>query len=294
MRKPDKIPAVFDPVEKLVTENELPELPFIPTGNAMRVASLGHAVFATTMIGIGVFGLIKGDFTVVWQPVPKGVPAREVLAYLCALVSLASGIGLLWRRTAALAAGVLLASLVLWFLLWRVRAVFLAPLVEGTWSCGETMVMAASAWVLFAWFAMDWDRQRLGFATGDKGVRIARVLYGLGLIPFGYAHFANVRGTAELVPSWLPWHVAWAYFTGGTFIAAGVAVLIGVFARLAAALSALQIGVFALLVWVPILAAGSVSSFQLGEFVTTLALMAAGWVVADSYRGMPWLAVARC
>ena len=28
MRKPDKIPAVFDPVEKLVTENELSEVPF--------------------------------------------------------------------------------------------------------------------------------------------------------------------------------------------------------------------------------------------------------------------------
>jgi hypothetical protein len=28
MRRPDKIPAVFDPDEKLVTENELLELPF--------------------------------------------------------------------------------------------------------------------------------------------------------------------------------------------------------------------------------------------------------------------------
>src|SRR5437899_4799587 len=45
----------------------------------------------------------KGDFTALWQPVPKGVPAREVLVYLCASVSLASGIGLLWRHTAALA-----------------------------------------------------------------------------------------------------------------------------------------------------------------------------------------------
>ena len=27
MRKPDKIPAVFDPVAKLLTENELSELP---------------------------------------------------------------------------------------------------------------------------------------------------------------------------------------------------------------------------------------------------------------------------
>lgn len=242
----------------------------------MRLVSAGHAVFAAVLIALGIQGLVHGDFTAVWQPVPKGVPAREVLIYLCASISLASGIGLLWRRTAALAAGVLLGSLVLWFLLWRVRFLFLAPLIEGTWSCGATMVMTAGAWALFAAFASDRQRQRLGFATGDRGVRIARALYGLGLIPFGYAHFANVQGTAVLVPGWLPWHVGWAYFTGGAFLAAGVAILVGVCAPLAAALSALQMGLFALLVWIPIVAAGKVSAFRWMEVATTLALTASG------------------
>ena len=183
----------------------------------MRIASVGHALFAALMIGVGIQGLITGEFTTVWQPVPRGVPGREVLAYVCALLSLASGIGLLWRRTAALAASALLGSLVVWLLVWRIRALFIATLMEGSWSLADTLVMTAATWVLFAWFATDWDRQHLGFATGEKGLRIARVLYGLGMIPFGYAHFANVKGTAALVPGWLPWHLGWAYFTGGTF-----------------------------------------------------------------------------
>jgi uncharacterized membrane protein len=244
------------------------------------------------MIVIGLMGLIKGDFAPIWQGTPKDLPAREALAFLCGFVSLACGLGLLWKRTAAFAARTLLVSLLLWLLLIKARFIIRAPLEEVSYqTCGETAVIAAAAWVLYAWFAPGWDRRVIGFAAGDNGVRIARVLYGLALIAFGLSHFAYVELTAPLVPDWLPWPVGWAYFTGCTYLAAALAVLTGVLARLAAALSALQMGMFILLVWAPIVASGRIGAFQWGEFVVTCVLTASAWVVADSYRDARWFAL---
>ena len=214
----------------------------------MRIASPGHAALALVMIALGSQGLITRQFTAVWDPVPKGAPAREVLIYLCALISLASGLGSLWKRTAGIAARAMWAWLLLWVLVFRVPVIVRAPASILSWDgWAETTAMLSGAWVLYAWFAEAWDRRRLGFATGESGVRLARALYGLALIPSGLVHLAYINATASLVPAWIPAHTFWAYFTGVAFLAAGAGLVLGVFTRLAAALSALQIGLFTLL-----------------------------------------------
>ena len=200
----------------------------------MRVASIGHAIFAVTMIGLGIIGLLHRDFVPVWNPVPS-VSAGGLLLSLGALISLSTGIGLLIRHVAGASARLLLATFLVWLLLFRLPNFFLVPAFAACWSVFPLAVMLAAAWVLYVWFATDWDRNHLGFVIGGNGLFIARTLYGLSLIFFGAAHFIDVKDTLSLIPNWLPGHLFWAYFTGCAFIAAGVAGVTGLCARLAVA-----------------------------------------------------------
>ena len=240
---------------------------------AMRKSSIAQGFFALTLICLGVIGLVNGSFTPTWGGVPKDLPAREVLAYVCAAISLLSGMGLLLERTAAATSRVLLAWFVAWLVLFRLSHFLFTPTAVDTWwGAGDTSVMVAASWVLYI---------RL---SEGKGLRMAQALYGLALIPFGLAHFLYMENTAPLVPSWLPWHTGWGYFTGGAFIAAGLALITGVQSRLAAMLSALQIALFTILVWVPTVVTGHPTPFQWIEFLDSWALTAGAWVVADSWR----------
>jgi uncharacterized membrane protein len=255
---------------------------------AFRIASLGQVALAAAMIWLGVMGLIKGGFTPIWTGVPKTLPARAVFAYAIAVVSVGSGVCLLWRRTAALAARVLLVAFSIWMLLFRVPLLFKSPADSVTWwAIGETAAMMAGAWVLVVRFAGDGGGH--GFVSGNLGLRLARTLYGLALIPFGIAHFTFLQRTVSMVPGWLPWHLGWAYFTGAAMVVAGVAIVLGVFARLAATLSAWELSLFTLLVWGPVVASGHPTASDWAEVVDSVALTAAAWAVAESYRGARWL-----
>jgi len=256
----------------------------------MRIASPGHLVFAILMIACGLVGFIEGKFAPIWAPVAQATPAREVLTYLCAFVALAGGVGLLLKAAAAIAARGLFIYLALWMLLFKVPVIFRAPLEEVSYqSNGESAVWVAAAWVLAIWFASDAEKQRFGFVLGDTGLRLARILYGLALIAFGFSHFFYVNMTTPLVPAYLPLHDSWAYITGGCYLAAGVAIIVGLLARLAALLVLVQIALITVLVWAPMVAAGNIDAGHWQETVVSCVITAGAWVMADSYRDAPWL-----
>jgi uncharacterized membrane protein len=257
----------------------------------MRILRPSHLFFALVLIGWGILGLVKGDFAAGWLPVPESMPAREVLVYLTAFVCIGCGAGLLFRQTATLAGRLLFVWFVLWLMFLRVPWMFIEFSVGTWWSASSTALMTGATWILYISLADDTDRQHFGFRVDNTGLRIARMLFGLGLIPIGLAHFIYLDATAPLVPAWMLWPVFWSYFTGAAFMAAGLATITGIFARLATWLVTLQIALLTLLVWIPRMYAGTMNAFQWGEVVVSVVLTACALVVADSYRTSSWLAV---
>jgi uncharacterized membrane protein YphA (DoxX/SURF4 family) len=85
----------------------------------------------------------------------------------------------------------------------------------------------------------------------DKLVLFGPLFYAAPLGAFGTEHFTLAKIIASIVPSWVPWHLFWAYFVGACFIAAALSLVTGIQARLAASLLALTFFLFVVLMDAP-------------------------------------------
>src|SRR6202012_4521095 len=114
------------------------------------------------------------------------------------------------------------------------------PTVWGAWqSVAESTVMALGGVLAYAYAAGIDEARRSAIA------RIARLGFGHCLLVFGVSHFVYAKFTASMVPAWLPpSQLAWAYATGAAQIAAGLAMLTGIQARLASILLTVMYAAF--------------------------------------------------
>jgi len=207
------------------------------------------------------------------------------------MVALGTGIGLLLRPALTLACRFLVAFLLLWLLLLKLPGLVLAPQVMVRWeSFAETAATLAGGWSLFAAYAGAWERRHLGFAVGERGIRVARLLLIAALPMIGLSHFAYADLTASLVPKWLGFPVGWTYLTGAASVAAAAGMLFGIVPRLAASLEAAMLWIITLFVWIPRVATAPAAQENWAEFAISCAIATGAWLVADTYRGVPWLA----
>lgn len=254
------------------------------TAAADRSVGVGQLLFAVAFIAEGAFALATQDLLLGQQPVPQGLPWREGLACLSGSMMLLPGLGLLLTPWARLSARVLTAYFLLWLLVLQLPRVLFQPLNEGYWlGVGEVSTLVTGGWLICV---------ALG-ERADRSVRIARVWFGVALVPIGLSHLVYFTGShlvyfagaSRLIPHYMPFPAFLTYFTGFAHIAAGLAIAIGFVPRVAATLEAIMESLFTLIVWGTAIATAPAARLHWVNFFASTALSAAAWALARSYAG---------
>jgi len=149
-----------------------------------------------------------------------------------------------------------------------------------TWSyCVLGLVLAVGLAAMI--FRRDWQEAR-GI---EKLILFGPLFYAAPIAAFGTEHFTVTKSIASGVPAWIPWHLFWTYLVGACFIAAGLSLVTGIRARLAASLLALTFFSFVVLMDAPAWAHAPHDRFALTLALRELSFSGGALALAASLAG---------
>jgi uncharacterized membrane protein YphA (DoxX/SURF4 family) len=250
----------------------------------MRV---GITVYGLASVAAGIMDFIWGDFDSSHQPIQAfgdHIPGREILAYITAVVMIAGGVAILWRRSARAGAAALAVIYFIFALFWLPR-LYTAPHFLGFRIPVYIGVLAGVGMELiaFAAGALIYASLTTQGSSWPRTILITRWIFGLCSIDFGLNHLMDVKDNFVYVPTWMPLGAEfWIIVTGICFVLAGLAILSGIRSILAARLLALMFLIFNLVALPPFIFADLKNHAAWGGNAFNLALVAANWILADS------------
>lgn len=242
----------------------------------MKTALYGRLLFGASTVLFGVVLFLWHDADA-WEGmlIPK-LPAGDAIADIVAIASIVGGVLLMVPRTVHL--GSIVSGII--FVIFSLAN--LPPIIAHPTSFAsyvnfpEFFALVCGALALYGMTGPD-------TARAPVYARVARLLLGLCTISFLAAQVYYPKDTASLVPVWIPpTQMFWVIVTDVAFGLAAIAMLINVQARLATYLMALMIGLFGVLVWVPIVVAGPQKHFSWAELALNFLIAGATWMVADA------------
>ena len=114
-----------------------------------------------------------------------------------------------------------------------------------------------------------------------KNTRVGRFLFAIPWLVVACQHFIYASFVETIVPAYMPFRMFWVYFTAIAMIAAGIAIMTGIKARLAAGLLACMMLIFILLVHLPILT-GDPHAMNWTRFFQDLSITGIAFILAGA------------
>ena len=226
-------------------------------------ASIARYLLALAIAGLGGAAIAVGEFIGVFQLVPAWFPARAVVADIVGALFVIGAIGMVIRGKERAGARIVLAILAVAFVALDLPLVVMNIHNGNAWTLlGETLALASG----------------VAFVAVPEHAGLARIGFAVTLPLFATLHYFFHEYVAAVIPSWIPAHEAMAYATGAAMLVAGLAILTGIQARLAATLTAVMFGLWFAILHVPRVI-DHASSGEWASMCICLGMCGSAWLV---------------
>lgn len=237
---------------------------------------LGRVVFGAAAVLFGVVALMWHDAQT-WQSMYRilALPFGMTIGGVLMIAQIAGGLALPFPRTMR-AASIVLGVVYALFALTCIAGIVAAPSEYGVYeSFCEPFSLVCGAIAVYT-------MTEPNASTAAVLARAARLGLGLCAASFTISQIVYFHLTAGLVPAWIPPNQNfWAALTTIAFGLAAVAMLIDRYAQLAMRLMSVMLGLFGLLVWVPLLIGNPQRHFNWSEFALNYLIAGAAWTVSE-------------
>jgi len=145
----------------------------------------------------------------------------------------------------------------------------------------RTAASMSSAGILLFLIALWAAKTDIARASGlDKVVALSNLCFAAPLAVFGAEHFSAAQFIQQGVPSYVPWHLFWAYFVGCALLAASLSIATKVLVRWSGLLFGMMMFLFVAMMDIPGALASPRDRFAWTLLLRELAFGGGGWLLA--------------
>jgi hypothetical protein len=243
-----------------------------------NLSNIGRIFYGISIAIMGFVTIYDHDFP--YMLIPAGhswLVGHEIVAYISGALLILAGVFIAFAKktfpVSLLLGAVLLAIFCFYFIPYQLMA---SPryMHFGQWeNAAKELALAGGAFVIAGCFSR-------------KLMPLGAILFAITIISFGIDHFLFAREALDYIPSWIPYHLFWMYFTGSALLGSGIAIILNIRPGLFASLLGGMIFIWFIILHVPRVIASPLAGIG-GEVTSAflaLAYCGTAFVIAGSAK----------
>ena len=219
-----------------------------------NLPDIGRIFYGLSIAVMGCLTIYYHDFPYMFIPLRHSwMNDLAIVAYISGILLILAGACIVFKKQTMPVSLLLGTALLLIFCFYFVPYQFMAPsryMHFGQWeNAAKELALSAGAFAIAGCFPKQNENPLIGLLR--KLIPFGAILFAITIISFAIDHFLFAKEAQDYIPSWIPNHLFWMYFTGSALLGSGIAIILKIRPGLFAALLGAMILIWVIILHIP-------------------------------------------